>query len=234
MKLLIFSLLIVLSLRFQWVQTFPFDLWHDGKIVLDTGDTIKGSIKYSLQDLLQIRHQNQLESFSARKVLLFEIFDQGYKRYRTFYSLPYSSNGSYKSPVFFEVLTEGKITVLSREKVEYRSTSYSPFMYGAYSTRMILVNTYFLLKENGNIIDFSGKRSDWLRPNGKPCRADDMHDYARQNKLDFDKKYDLKHIIDYYNSFFDKTIHPLMPVFGTCFYFLQSNKRLTFRPCKNL
>jgi hypothetical protein len=201
MKLLIFSLLIVCP-TLSWSQTFPFDLWHDGKIVLDTGDTIKGSIKYSLQDLLQIRHQNQLESFSARKVLLFEIFDQGYKRYRTFYSLPYSNNGSYKSPVFFEVLTEGKITVLSREKVEYRSTNNSPFMYGAYSQRMILVNTYFLLKENGNIIDFSGKRSDWLDLMGS--RADEMHDYARQNKLDFDKKYDLKHIIDYYNSFFDR------------------------------
>ncbi len=201
MKRFIFSLLIV-GPSLSWGQTFPFDLWHEGKIVLDSGDTIRGSIKYSLQDLLQVRHQNQLESFSARKVLLFEIFDQGYKRYRTFYSLPYSSNGSYKSPVFFEVLTEGKITVLSREKVEYRSTSYSPFMYGAYSTRMILVNTYYLLKENGNIIDFSGKRNDWLDLMGS--RADEMHDYARQNKLDFDRKYDLKQIIDYYNSFFDK------------------------------
>jgi len=185
----------------SFAQTFPFDLWHDGKVILDSGDTIQGSIKYDLQDLLQVRHQNRMESFSARKVLLFEIFDRGYKRYRTFYSLPYSANGGYKSPVFFEVLTEGKITVLSREKVELRSYGYSPFMYGSYNTRKVLVNTYFLLKENGNIEDFSGKRSDWLDLMGN--RADDVHNYAKSNRLEFDRKYDLKQIVDYYNSFFN-------------------------------
>jgi hypothetical protein len=132
--------------------------------------------------------------------LLFDFFDQGYKRYRTFYSLPYSTNGSYKSPVFFEVLTEGKITALSREKVEYRTYGYSPFMYGSYNTRKVLVNTYFLLRENGNIQDFSGKRSDWLNLMGN--QSDDVLDYAKENKLDFDRKYDLKRIIDYYNSLF--------------------------------
>ena len=185
-----------------FAQTFPFDVWHDGKVILDSGDTIKGSIKYDLQDLLQVRHQNRMESFSARKVLLFEFFDTGYKRYRIFYSLPYSANGGYKSPVFFEVLTEGKITVLSREKIEYRTYGYSPFMYGSYNTRKVLVNTYFLLKENGNIEDFIGKRSNWLDLMGN--RADEIHDYAKDNRLDFDRKYDLKRIIDYYNSFFNK------------------------------
>jgi len=193
-------LVFLLASSLSFAQTFPFDEWHDGKVVLESGDTIKGAIKYSLDDLLQVRHQNKMESFSARKVLLFEFFDQGYKRYRTFYSLPYSTNGSYKSPVFFEVLTEGKITALSREKVEYRTYSYSPFMYGSYNTRKILVNIYFLLKENGNIQDFSGKRSDWLDLMGN--RSNEVHDYAKDNKLDFDRKYDLKRIIDYYNSFF--------------------------------
>ena len=201
MKQLILPFLLLIS-TCSFAQTFPFDLWHDGKVILDSGDTIKGTIKYNLQDLLQVRHQNQMESFSARKVLLFEIFDQGYKRYRTFYSLPYSPSGGYKSPVFFEVLTEGKITVLTREKIEYRTYSYSPFMYGGYSTRMVLVNIYFLLKDNGNIEDFSGKRNDWFDLMGN--RADEIHDYAKENKLDFDRKYDLKRIIDYYNSLFSK------------------------------
>ncbi|HEV8515604.1 MAG TPA: hypothetical protein VGQ59_20110 [Cyclobacteriaceae bacterium] len=200
MKPFIFLIfLIIPSLSFA--QTFPFEEWHDGKVVLESGDTLKGAIKYDLNDLLQVRHQNQMESFSARKVLLFEFFDQGYKRYRTFYSLPYSTNGSYKSPVFFEVLTEGKITTLSREKVEFRTYGYSPFMYGSYNTRKVLVNLYYLLKENGNIQDFSGKRSDWLDLMGN--QSDDVLDYAKENKLDFDRKYDLKRIIDYYNSLFN-------------------------------
>jgi len=195
---LLFICLIASSLTYA--QTFPFEEWHDGKVVLESGDTLKGSIKYDLQDLLQVRHQNKMESFSARKVLLFEFFDQGYKRYRTFYSLPYSANGSYKSPVFFEVLTEGKITVLSREKVEFRTYGYSPFMYGSYNTRKVLVNIYYLLRDNGNIQDFGGRRSEWLGLMGN--QGDDVLDYAKENRLDFDKKYDLKRIIDYYNSLF--------------------------------
>lgn len=202
MKTLFIFWLLIFVPALSFAQTFPFDLWHDGKVILDSGDTIRGSIKYDLQDLLQVRHQNRMESFSARKVLLFEIFDQGYKRYRTFYSLPYSSNAGYKTPVFFEVLTEGKITALSREKIELRNYGYSPFMYGGYNTRKVLVNIYYLLKENGNIEDFSGRRSDWLDLMGN--RANQVHDFAKENKLDFDRKYDLKRIIDYYNSFLTK------------------------------
>src|SRR5947209_15493448 len=81
-------------------QVFPFDLWHDGKLVLESGDTIRGTIKYDLQDLLQVKHNGRLESFSARKVVFFEIFDQSYKRYRNFYSLPFSPTGVYKTPIF--------------------------------------------------------------------------------------------------------------------------------------
>jgi len=195
---------------FSAAQTFPFDLWHEGKLVMDSGDTIRGAIKYGLNDLLQVRHDSRIESFAARKVLLFEIFDQSYKRYRQFYSLPYSATGGYKSPVFFEVLSEGKITLLSRERVELRNNSYSPYGspfyspygFGGYGTRKILVDVYFVLKENGNIEEVVDKRSNWLELMGS--RGDEVHDYAKDNRLDFARKYDLKRIIDYYNSLVDK------------------------------
>jgi hypothetical protein len=97
-------------------QQFAFELWHEGKLILDSGDTLRGKIKYDLQsDLLQYQTNEQppkLESYTARKVLFFEIFDGTVKRYRIFYSLPYSTAGQYKAPVFFELLEEGKLTVL--------------------------------------------------------------------------------------------------------------------------
>ncbi len=203
-RFIIYWLVIFPSITFA--QTFTFDLWHDGKIVLDNGDTLRGTVKYNLDDLLQIRHDNRLESFAARKVLLFEIFDQSYKRYRQFYSLPYSPTGGYKTPVFFEVLCEGRITLLAREKVELRNTNfspygspfYSPYGYGNYYTRKVLVNIYFILKDNGNIEQVNDKRSNWLELMG--THDEQVLEYARENRLDFDKKYDLKLIIDYYNS----------------------------------
>ncbi len=198
MKLFIPVVLLLLA-QDSFAQTFPFDLWHDGKVVLESGDTIRGVLKYDLNDLLQVRHDNRLESFSARKVLFFEIFDNGYNRYRQFYSLPYALEGQYKTPVFFELLNEGKLTVLTREKVEYRSYS-SPFYYYGSYTRLVLVHYYYLLKENGNIEAFAAKKNDWYDIMGN--HADPVHDYAKKNRHSFDDTYQLKSIIDYYNSFF--------------------------------
>jgi hypothetical protein len=182
-------------------QQFAFEYWHDGKLILDTGDTLKGTIKYDLQnDLLQYKNDKRFESYTARKVLFYEIFDASVKRYRIFYSLPYSLTGQYKSPVFFELLEEGKLTVLCREVLEYRTQS-SPFYYYGTYTRLVLVNKYFLLKENGKIEEFRGRKSDWYElMQGK---EDKVQNYVRANRLDLDEKYELAKVINYYNSLFN-------------------------------
>jgi len=185
-----------------YAQHFASELWHDGKLVLDSGDTLKGAVKYNMQnDLVQLQAGGRNESYTARKVLFFEIFDNTVKHYRQFYSLPYSSTGSYKAPVFFELLEEGKLTLLCRESVEYRTYSSPYSFYGSY-TRLVLVNKYFLLQENGEIKDVVDKKSDWLDLMGK--RGEEVHKYAKANRLEFDNKEELVKIIDYYNSFFLK------------------------------
>ena len=192
----------VLFYSFGYAQHFAFELWHDGRLVLDSGDTLKGNIKYNMQeDLIQLQASGRNETFTARKVLFFEIFDNTVKHYRPFYSLPYSSNGTYKAPVFFELLKEGKLTLLARESIEYRTYSSPYSFYGSY-TRLVLVNKYFLLQENGEIKDVVDKKNEWLGLMGN--RAEEVQKYAKANRLDFDNKEELVKIIDYYNSFFTK------------------------------
>jgi hypothetical protein len=193
------ALVIAFLFSSAWLQAqdFPFEFWHEGKLMLEGGDTIKGSIKYNLQsDLLQLQLDGRIETFTARKVLSFEIFDQTVKRYRNFFTLPYSVTGGYKAPVFFELLVEGKLTVLCREALEYRTYS-SFYYYGTYS-RLVLVTKYFLLDEDGSIIEFDGKKNDWLYLMGK--QGEDIQKYSRTNRLSFDEKYELAKIITYYNS----------------------------------
>ncbi|HNP94759.1 MAG TPA: hypothetical protein PKJ63_03995 [Cyclobacteriaceae bacterium] len=181
-------------------QEFAFEYWHEGTIVLESGDTLKGSVKYDMQtDLVQIQIDNKLETYTARKVLFVEIFDRTIKRYRRMYSLPFNTSGEYKAPVFFELLEEGKITLLCREALEYRTYSSSFYYYSNYS-RLTIVYKYFLLKENGDIVQFVGKRNDWLDLMND--RRDEVQKFARDNRLDFDEKYHLKRIIAYYNSLF--------------------------------
>ncbi len=185
-------------------QQFAFEFWHEGKLILDSGDTLRGNIKYDLQnDLIQFQSspQSKLESYTARKILFFEIFDATVKRYRLFYSLPYSQGSQYKAPVFFELLEEGKLTVLCREALEYRTTSSPFYFYGSY-TRVVLVNKYFLLRENGNIEEYRGRKNDWYElMRGK---EDDVQQYVKANRLNLDDKYELAQAMNYYNSLFLK------------------------------
>lgn len=194
----IFFLVLLTSVVYS--QRFPSDFWHEGKMVLEDDDTLRGNIKYDLQnDLLQLDANNRLESFTARKVLFFEIFDKTIKRYRQFYSLPYTTSGQYKAPVFFELLSEGKITLLCREALEYRNYPSSFYYYGS-TTRLVLVNKFFLLKDNGTIEPFIGKRSDLIDLLGN--KGEPVEKYMKANRLNVDDKYEFAQIVSYYNSLY--------------------------------
>jgi hypothetical protein len=201
MRIVTFLIPLIVSIQAAG-QNYAFELWHEGKVVLETNDTINGLLKYDLQnDLLQVKVKSKLESFTSRKVLTFEIFDATVKRYRQFYSLPYSQNNTYKTPVFFELLCEGKLTVLAREKLEYRTVSSPFYYYGTYSTTVI-VTQYYLLKANGIIEEFVGRKSDWLTV--MENKEEEVKDFVKTNRLDYDDKYELTRIIDYYNTLFVK------------------------------
>lgn len=183
-------------------QEFPFEYWHEGKLVTEESDTLKGTIMYNLQgDILQLQRSGQIETYTARKIVFFEIFDVTSKQYRQFYSLPFSPTGTqYKAPVFFELLAEGKMTLLAREALEYRTYS-SFYYYGSYS-RQVLVYKYFLLDEKGDINQFEGNKNDWIYLMGK--QGSQVQKYAKSNKLDFDQRDELVKIVTYYNSLFQR------------------------------
>ncbi|HEY9044833.1 MAG TPA: hypothetical protein VIN08_03015 [Ohtaekwangia sp.] len=198
-RCLMIGICILLSFSVH-AQKWPFELWHEGKIVLLQGDTLKGLVKYDMQqDLLQYNWNDQkVEAYSARKVLFFEIFDVTVHRYRQFFALPYTTASEYQVPIFFELLEEGKMTLLSREALENRTYS-SPYYVGSY-TRIVLVYKYYLMGEDGKITEFTGNKNDLLDLMGK--RAEEVEKYIKANHLRFDEKYDMAKIVAYYNSLF--------------------------------
>jgi hypothetical protein len=117
-------------------------------------------------------------------------------KYRKFFVLPYSNASNYKSPFFFELLGEGDITLLSREFLEYKTVSNA--FYGASYARLVQTYQYYLLKDNGNIEDFRGNKNDLIGLMGTKGKVVDK--YIKENRLDFDDKYDVARIVAYYNS----------------------------------
>jgi hypothetical protein len=189
-------------------QSFPSEIWHDGKIILMEGDTLKGMIKYNLEtDLIQVSFpSNTIETYTARKVLSFEIFDELEKRYRTFFALPYVLPTGYRAPIFFEVLQQGKLTLLTRESIQVQTTNnyygyYNPYYHPGFS-RHVLVYDYYFLSEKGEIAQYNKKLRDLLWHMKR--KESDVKKYIKANKLKIDRHGDLARITAYYNSLITK------------------------------
>jgi len=181
-------------------QQFPSDYWHTGKLVITEGDTLRGSIKYDYsRDLVQIEVENHIYTFGAKKILFFEIFDVTVDSYREFYSVPFDVSPGYKAPILFEVLYEGRLTLLCRESVAQQTSNYNNYYWsgGAY-TRNVLEYHYYFLTPDGNIIEFTEKKKDLL--DLMKDRAREIKSYIKTYNLKVDKRGDLARITAYYNS----------------------------------
>jgi hypothetical protein len=179
---------------------FPSELWHEGKLVLLSGDVLRGKIKYNLDnDAVQININSRINTYSARKILYFEIFDETVDRYRQFYALPYRIRPNYKVPLLFEVLYENTLTLLCREAIVQENIPQFNYYYGSrYSSRLRLVYEYYFLDKDGEIVKYTQKKEDLYTIFTK--NQDELEKYIKKNSLRYDRQRDLVRITAYYNS----------------------------------
>jgi hypothetical protein len=191
-------------------QDFPSEMWHKGKLVLLSEDTIVGRIKYDLQnDAVQINVRNVLQTYSARKILYFEIFDETIESYRHFYALPYNVQRNYQVPLLFEVLYEGHLSLLCREEIVTESVpqhNYYPYSYYGNSpyynqSRARLNYKYYFLDEQGGIQDYRMKKSELMKFFKK--YQPQVKQYIKKNNLKHDRMRDLVRVTAYYNALLD-------------------------------
>ncbi|MTI20690.1 hypothetical protein E1176_06625 [Fulvivirga sp. RKSG066] len=199
-----FVLVLIVFSAFTARAQFPSEVWHEGEVVLAQGDSLTGLVKYDLEtDLVQFTtDQRTIQTFTARKLLHFEIFDKLSNRYRQFYTLPFGLTGDYQAPIIFELVFEGKkLTLLGREAIEYQVTNYPSAVAGSY-TRLELVFTHFFLTDEGRIIQFDGKKNSLLR--GVMSRkSSEIKKFIKSNHLRSDRRGDLIKIVSYYNSLYE-------------------------------
>jgi len=196
----IFLIIFLLISTYSYGQRFPSEFWHKGKLVTSEGDTLAGNLKYDLsRDLVQVEINNQIFTFGAKKIIFFEIFDVTVDNYRQFYSIPYSATPGYKSEILFEVLYEGKLTLLTREALGQQTTSSNSYYWsGASYTRTILTYDFYFLTKKGEMIYYSQKKKDLL--DIMKDRYNQIKKYMKTYNLKSDEKGDLARITAYYNS----------------------------------
>lgn len=184
-------------------QNFPSEFWHSGKVVLVSGDTVAGDVKYDLEnDIVRVNTPDKMYTFSSRKIFFFEIFDITVDNYRQFYALPHYVRPNYKAPVLFEVVFEGKLTLLARESIVNQTTHYNSYYWsgGTYSRQALVYDFYFLFKD-GEIVRYSKKRRDLLKI--LKSKSSEIKQFIKKNNLKPDKKRDLARIMAYYNALID-------------------------------
>jgi hypothetical protein len=209
-SLILFVFLLSLVNVLAQGQQFPSQIWHKGTIFLSDGTSFSGQLKYDMDNNLIQLQAEAVTTFTASNVESFEIYDETYGGIRKFYSLPYSLNGDYETPIFFEVLTQGEnIALLCREYIATDTRGMNnwgamgmgigmnPFWGPANFTGYRLAFNYYFLK-NGRLEKYSLKKKDLFSM--LPGHDDEIDLYMRKNRLEHDKRGDLLRITAYYNE----------------------------------
>jgi len=186
-------------------QEFPSELLHEGKVTLVNGDTLEGKIKYDLEnDLIQIVVNNTIQTFSARKIAFFSIYDASVDMFRTFYSIPYEIQPNYEIPLLFEVLYEGRLSLLAREVIVTETVPQYSYAYRSSMnmTRTKLAYEFYFLDQKGNFVKYDLKKPQLYELMSR--KEPQIKSYIKKNKLKTDSRRDLIRITAYYNALLDQ------------------------------
>ena len=175
------------------------DEWHKGIVVTTDQDTISGEIKYDFPtNMITLVKNEAVIAFSSHKLIYFEIYDEDYKSYREFYTIPYKNTSNYVTPVLFELQYESVLSLLSRENIVMETSSLG-YGYGLPIVSQPSVRyDFFFLTKAGKITQFSGSKKDLLRILAK--KKNELQTFIKSNRLKTDELRDLVRIIAFYNS----------------------------------
>ena len=199
----------IVSVNIAFAQQFPSDLWHPGLLVTNQGDSIKGNLKYDFENQsIQLDDGETLKAFNVNNLFFFEIYDETIRDHRQFYSLMYEVGYEYSIPVLFEMIINGKLSLLLRERIVSESTQSSFPSYYAYSMMPRFSNNsgyvnkikydYFFLDNDGNIIKFKGKKKELY--NLMNDQYEKVKSYISNNKINLKRMSDLARVVSFYNQ----------------------------------
>jgi len=195
---------VIVSIAFLCYSTWSLgqlssDEWHKGIVVTTDQDTISGEIKYDFPtNMITLVKKEAVIAFSSHKLIYFEIYDEDYKSYRKFYTIPYKNTSNYMTPILFELQYESVLSLLSRERIVMETSSLG-YGYGLPIVSQPSVRyDFFFLTKAGKIIQFSGSKKDLFRILAK--KKNELQTFIKRNRLKTDELRDLVRIIAFYNS----------------------------------
>jgi hypothetical protein len=191
--------------------------WPRGLVVLNDGDTIRGTVTYyRAEELIQVQlADGSIQALAPVNVYSFSVYSDN-NSYRQLFRTHMWNRGNdysdFKSPAFFEqVSREGQYSLVKRESVVRRDMNqdlmyrrgmyrYDPYFMGGMPPRFVdqVQEHFFLLSPDGKIRALRNPKKDLLAAFDDKSRQ--LKAYIKQNNLTFNHSQDLVKVISYYNS----------------------------------
>ena len=180
-------------------QQFSSDFWHDGFVVTAKGDTLRGQVKYDMETNVILLQNANFKTLSSFQVFYFNIYDKLVENYRQFYSIPYRLKYDHETPVFFELLFEGPLSLLAREAIVQETVPLgNSVTRGSTVIRNKVALEFYFVDKEGDLAAYSGKRSDLYEIMVRKEKK--VREFIKSNGLKTDNARDLVRITAFYNS----------------------------------
>jgi hypothetical protein len=204
--------LVLLALAGAKAQDFVNrEVWHTGNIYLKNGDTMKGVIRYDMDEqYVMLKEEETLKTYSVNQVESFELLDAEHGVFRWFYALPVRDNRRGKE-LFFEMLVDGSKVLLCREDwVLRRPVGRSNMAWEAIQVR---ADSFYLFdRATQTLVPLLGSRKELLEHLSD--HRDAVEQFIRERQLDLQSRADLLRLFYYYGKLKEGQDYKGMPEFA--------------------
>ncbi|MDX1904050.1 MAG: hypothetical protein SFU27_07825 [Thermonemataceae bacterium] len=177
---------------------FSKDYWHEGEVRLVNGEVYQGLLKYNLEyDMLELKIQSKKRVLSNVHIAHFSFKDTLTHRKRVFYALPFNQTSGVNRPTLFEVLTQGDVTLLTREKIIKKPANKGIGLKGSNQTIEILQERFYLLDKMGKIKPFKDL-TQLANLSRLPITL--LKNYVKQNNSDITQRSDMRYVVEFCNT----------------------------------
>jgi len=118
MTRLIISLCLLAAPHFLFSNAGKYDFeWSEGKVTLTDGKTVEGNVFYDYQNgVVAFQQKGLIKAYTAKSIASFYYFDKKLNTHRYYKSYSFQNEYHYSSTLFFELIIDGDIALVRREK----------------------------------------------------------------------------------------------------------------------
>lgn len=173
-------------------------VWCTGKITLKNNVVLEGEVSYDLKfEAIKIKTNNLVRTYTAETIADFEMFDPIKYRHRKYVTVDLPMKEGYQRKTFFEVLSDGKITILRKSKYVRRPRVTEDYRAPHVYLDAVCRHTYYLYQADKfvEIEDFELQVLPLMN-----SYEEEIVDYVKQCRLKLKEIHEQMRVVHLYNQ----------------------------------